>query len=78
MEIFRNDCVFCVFLNVYLGDMELYFYIFCYMGLIWKLEFMMYIYIFFFFVKLINVIERLICMGSYNINIGVLSKSGFI
>lgn len=36
-----------------------------------------YVY-FFFFVKLINVIERLICMGSYNINIGVLSKSGFI
>lgn len=28
--------------------------------------------------KSINVIERLICMGSHNTNIGALSKSGFI
>lgn len=75
MEIFRNYCVFCVSLNVHLGDMEEYFYISCYTGSIWKSELM---HTFFPPAKSINVIERLICMGSHNTNIGALSKSGFI
>lgn len=78
MEIFRNDCVFCVSPNVHLGDMEAYFYISCYTGSTWKSELMMHMHTFFSPAKSINVIERLICMGSQNTNIGALSKSGFI